>query len=293
MTALPRQYPERLPKVRLVPEYSASGELKTQYEDVKQVLQVPWMGVVTMAFAHYRRFFEVLWQGIRPVCRSVPFVESALRLRAVAEQRAGKLEPPAIRPRLAELGYAERELADIGSIVEVFSHGNQPYLLIATIARLLLEGEEMSSGTGAPVFSGRHAPDADVPLVLMEPHHADEPTRAVYQDVRATIGLPFVNTDYRALARWPSYFALAWSDIRPVLQRPDYEGACQAVHDEAISSVTGSLPNPGALRSEALREAAQADGEVDEILDVCRLFQWLLPGLIVNVAFFRHALAKS
>ena len=43
---------------------------------------------------------------------------------------------------------------------------------------------------------------------------ANPEVRAVYDDIMATLGLPFVNTDYRALARWPSYFALAWSDLK-------------------------------------------------------------------------------
>jgi hypothetical protein len=29
---------------------------------------------------------------------------------------------------------------------------------------------------------------------------------------------------------------------------------------------------------------------VDEMIQVCRLFQWLLPGLITNIAYFRRQL---
>ena len=28
----------------------------------------------------------------------------------------------------------------------------------------------------------------------------------------------------------------------------------------------------------------------EEVLAMCRLFQWLLPGLVTNVVFFRHQL---
>jgi hypothetical protein len=52
MITLPRLLPEPLPPARYVPEYRAEGELKESYEDIKRVLQVPWMGVVTMAYAH-------------------------------------------------------------------------------------------------------------------------------------------------------------------------------------------------------------------------------------------------
>ncbi len=37
-------------------------------------------------------------------------------------------------------------------------------------------------------------------------------------------------------------------------------------------------------------KAAEKDSDLDEVIQVCRLFRWLLPGLIVNIACFRHQL---
>lgn len=54
--------------------------------------------------------------------------------------------------------------------------------------------------------------------------------------------------------------------------------------------VAEELPNPGSLSAEALRRAAEKDAAPEEVLQVCRLFQWLLPGLITNVAYFRYQL---
>jgi len=51
------------------------------------------------------------------------------------------------------------------------------------------------------------------------------------------------------------------------------------------------LPNPNPLDAASLRAAAETDAPLDEIRDVCRLFQYLLPGLTVNVAHFRRQLA--
>jgi len=44
------------------------------------------------------------------------------------------------------------------------------------------------------------------------------------------------------------------------------------------------------LRSEALRLATRSSASEGEVLSVVRLFQWLLPGLAVNIAFFRAEL---
>ena len=50
------------------------------------------------------------------------------------------------------------------------------------------------------------------------------------------------------------------------------------------------MPNPGGLSGAALRAAAEKDAPLTEVVEMSRLFQWLLPGLVINVAYFRHQL---
>jgi len=285
-----RLYPKPLPQIHPLPEILATGRRKLWYEEMKEAMQVPWMGVVTMAYAHYPTFFETLWQGARPLVRSRPFVEASATLRQFAETEAANLRPLSIVKRLEDLGYAQSEIAQIRGMIEIFSHGNFPYLLLATIVRMLLEGGEMGDRIDAPLFDGRHAPDVPVPLILMELHHADAPTQAVYEDVKRTLGLPFVNTDYRALARWPSYFCLAWNDLKSAVPAPAYGAIGDAIHERAVKLAAHGLPNPGCLRGAALRAAAGRDASVADVLQVSRLFQWLLPGLVTNIAYLRAQL---
>ena len=75
--------------------------------------------------------------------------------------------------------------------------------------RLLLEGHTTRDGGSATPFEGWHRPLTVNQLSLMEALHVDAPTAAVYDNIKATLGLLFVNSDCRAFARWPSYFALA------------------------------------------------------------------------------------
>lgn len=289
MSELPRRRPESIPAIHPVPEYLAEGELKQRYEAMKAVFQVPWMGVVTMAYAHFPHFYGTLWDGLMPLCASRAFVAAFEDLRRFTEAEVAALTPPPIVARLAAMGYAPREIEDIRAMIEIFSHGNFPYLLFATITRYLLEAGEMSNARAVEPFTGRHAPSLNVPFVLMEAHHADAPTRAVYEDVKATLKLPFVNTDYRAFARWPSYFAAAWGDLRTIAGTPTHERLTQAIHERAVG-MARTLPNPGALSRQALCAAAERDAPFTEIVEMARLFQWLLPGLVTNVAYFRQQL---
>ena len=235
-------------------------------------------------------FFGDLWRGLKPLCQSRPFVEAFMDLRDYVESRTAELNPTSLIEPLKAMGYAPREIDAIRQMNTVFSHGNQLYVLIATVTRHLLEVGDMHGGADAEPFEGRHAPDIEVPFMLMEYHHADEPTRVVYEDIIATLQLPFVNTDYRAFARWPSYFALAWNDLRDKVGTSLHEEITRACHDRAARLAAEELPNPGGLSSKTLIQAAEADASLDEVIQVCRLFQWLIPGLITNVAYFRHQL---
>jgi hypothetical protein len=178
----------------------------------------------------------------------------------------------------------------IREMISVFHFGNVPYATLATMARALLEGHELTPKDASfSLFQGRHAPDVKVPFVLMEAHHAEEPIRALYEDIKEQLRLPFVNTDYRALARWPTYFTSAWHALRPLVQTPEYERAVAEIHDLLVE-LSAKLPNPNGLTSAALRQAAIDDGSPDDIRRTVELFQWLLPGLILNVACFRAQL---
>ena len=114
---------------------------------------------------------------------------------------------------------------------------------------------------------------------------------ALYDELREALELPFVNTDYRAFARWPSYFTMAWNDLSPRLSEAGYATRVECVHQAAIKLAT-TLPNATGVSPDALRDAATSDASLEEVLSVVRLFQWLLPGLAVNVAFLRSQLQR-
>ena len=108
MRKLERLKPDPIPALHPLPEYAVSGERAQWYREMKEALQVPWMGVVTMAYAHYPAFFRELWRGLKPLVTSRPFVDEAKALQALAEDRATELSLPTIAERLAAGGYGER-----------------------------------------------------------------------------------------------------------------------------------------------------------------------------------------
>ena len=155
---LKRYKPLPIPSIFTISEYLADEELKQIYNETKQHLQVPWMGVVTMAFAYYPLFFKTLWNGIKEIVSSQEFVFACRELRDFTEELVKKLEPKLILNELETKGYAKQEIESILEINEIFSHGNMPYIIIASIARLLLEGNEMSMKSNYNKFKEWHGP---------------------------------------------------------------------------------------------------------------------------------------
>lgn len=206
-----------------------------------------------MAFAHYPRFYDTLWSALAPIVGSAAFDDACIELRVCAEREAAALSPKNILGRLTEMGYQDREIEELRACNEIFSAGNMPYLLMASLARLLLEGGVWQDGS-APGNVLERRPGVARP-VLIEPHHADPMIAALYTDIRDTLGLPFVNTDYRAFARWPSYFSAAWPDLKVAIQTSSYEVHVGRVHERALS-IAAELPNTTGLTSIALQAAA-------------------------------------
>ena len=60
MSKLSRLKPDPIPTIHPVPEHAADAGLTAVYERTKSGFNVPWMGVVAMAFAHYREFYKCL-----------------------------------------------------------------------------------------------------------------------------------------------------------------------------------------------------------------------------------------
>lgn len=50
MSLIERIYPDPIPEIHPLPEYFVTGQRAEWYAETKDTLQVPWMGVVMMAY---------------------------------------------------------------------------------------------------------------------------------------------------------------------------------------------------------------------------------------------------
>lgn len=281
--------------VRPVPEHRADEELSALYRDLKTTLGVPWVGVVTQAFAHYRPFFVEAWRQFRPTAASAYFGGAGEELRQLAgREMSSAFDIPSQRPALEAAGYSDREMAQIAGTLDLFDQGNPKYLLLATVIRAsLAEGRSLGGNrarTGAQSeAAGKTASPVGATPVMIEEHHAFGDLRHLYGDMKAALELPFINSDYKAMARWPSYLRLAWESLQPRLHEPAYMEARVRLHTRAVD-LLDELPYPYALDKETAVRLGHAAADVEPLTRTAELFQWLLSGLMLNVSYFRLAL---
>jgi hypothetical protein len=80
---------------------------------------------------------------------------------------------------------------------------------------------------------------------------------------------------------------MTWKSFLPTLLSTKYEEKVLEIHNFIIKESL-LLPNPKNVKSIQIINAAKKDKKIYEIKKVVQLFQWLLPGLITNVAFMKE-----
>ena len=52
--------------------------------------------------------------------------------------------------------------------------------------------------------------------IFVDEEMAPAPTRKIFDELKRTFGMPVVNSDYRALARWPDFLQAYWDVLKPI-----------------------------------------------------------------------------
>jgi hypothetical protein len=288
--------PRTIPPVRLVPEYQADGELLKVYPELKKDLGVPWVGVITQALAYYRPFFIEAWKQLQPSVQTHFFEKRCEQIRLQSwDGVVSQLKVENQIPILQELGYKEREIKKIQDTIDVLDYGNPKYLVFATVVKYgLLEGKMGGQNPDDPYDLYPRSPvqAGDKPLLMVEEHHAAGELKEIYDDIKATLQLPFVNSDYKAQGRWPSYLRVAWSHLKPMVDNPEYVAIRKNIHDMAVDTAR-NLPYSYLLDRKGACSVGMQESEIDELIEVISLFQYLLSGLIVNVTHFKASLIEG
>jgi hypothetical protein len=276
--------------LRLIKPDAAEPRMRQIYEETRRTLHLPWVGALFHGYAMYPGYLEMAWRTLRPSLETAQFEADARAVGNAADEAVARFYTPSYDYRTVAAMNVDIEA--IRETVDAFHIGNPRLLLVATALRRTFE--EGTVGGGTPVVLGRahesveeiHAERTTVEMI--DPEQASPRVQQIFNDIKTTLGLPLVNSDYQAMGLWPDYLALAWNDAKGVVGTPEYAAELRRPGGLASDAVDRFAAPVTATREAAMQAGVSTD-QLDNLAAILRLFAGLLPGLILNVAMFYHA----
>ncbi|HEY3129166.1 MAG TPA: halocarboxylic acid dehydrogenase DehI family protein [Acidobacteriota bacterium] len=270
-----------------ITEQQASGDVAKLYLDIKRTLRVSVVNLLYRIWAA-QGMLPLLWTAARPNLQTIDFENKADSLRTEAVEKIEyDVEVPAHKSRMPLMNLSAGELENIRGELDVFHYVNSKLLLHCALLKQAL-GFLGYRGTGRPLGQIESGIPSEMPreIVLLDPQSADPDLRSLFAEIGERLKLRAVNSDYRALAKWPAYLRLAWMDLRQYHDAPYYEAHIKNLRNYAMELVRG-LPYSTVITSEEAKQAGTDRGTLTKRVDP---FFELLPGLILNISFLKIAL---
>lgn len=271
-----------LGKPKQVTEREAEGEVERVYHEIKQSLRVTGVNLNFRAWAGYEKFFPVMWDAMRPTVETRAFEEAADQVRAEAARAAetlGRLDAA------SQVRLGESQAYQIKAALDLYHYVNPKLLVFTSAVKLALNGEHQAHGVseaGTLELIERGAPARMYPMEMVSADPDDERTSRLFDDIKETLSLSSINSDYRTLALWPDYLEAGWQKLKPVTGRDEYKQSSDHLRETARSlarALTLSVP----LTRRQLEELGE---DADEIIKTTEKFDQLLPSLVINIALF-------
>lgn len=236
----------------MVAEWEASGRVAAVFADIRRAF--PYVPLVYRALAIQPGGLAVVWSHVRQVLHDPGLVGAARHL-----EQADPTTTPLLALPLVHLTQPRQD-----ALRAIFSHFAQTLpaqLLAVTSVGLALAGD----ATGGPVpptvppLTGPYPPPS---VDLVEPDEAAEPVRHRFRQVRALLGLPYIEAPWRVLASDPVLLETVWLGVTRHLARDafhDHERhLAETVRRLAAELTPSHVASPEALAAVGCEEALPA-----------------------------------
>lgn len=273
---------EKRGKLLLVREKEASGRTSEIFGEVRQALGIPFVPVFYQALAAHPEFLEQHWRAFSSTVASSQFFQLGDRLRGEAYTRMHNyFQISDLCEPLTEMSFSEGAKHQLGDVIDLFNYTN-PLLLVIVSAQLLAFEQPIGADVEGQGTRAEHPRFQERPM-LVEEKIAAAPVKKIYEEMKRTLSLPVVNTDYRAFARWPDFLREYWKALRPIVQAPSYReqqrGLC-----ESSESMVRELTTKLDFTPDKEEEMGLGDKHLESVLRATEIFQNILSGLMLNVA---------
>jgi hypothetical protein len=269
-------------KKKPVDEHEAEGEVERVYHEIRQTLRVTGINLVFRIWARYEKFFPAMWETIRANAATRIFEDASDAVRAQAVRAADGLGRLNVS-KSVKLG--ESQAYQIKAALDLYHYINPKLLLIVSAVRLALAGEheqELIEGAKFVELIEGGVPEKMYPMEMVSEDPKEDKLQEVFSDIKRTLAIGSINSDYRTLALWPDYLVEGWRRMNPFLLTKEYVEAAHEVRQKARAGAF-ELPYP-VISREGLEETGE---DFAEIMDTAQKFENLLAPLILNIALFQ------
>jgi len=268
-------------------EADLTPELRAVFEEVRQVLRVPFVDQLWRVLAGLPEVLPRSWAWLAPLLGSMEAERAAdaLRAEAAIELALGMPAHQAFRGDMSRSEIGADDRARISNYTAAM-HYVLPKLLIAT-ALLSDESQARPADGTAATTSLEPLPRGVVPgaprVEPIDPNEARGEAAALLTEIRERHGDQPLPDYYRAIVRAGDFLRIAWNALRPIVGDPEYYARAAAVSRRAhelaspLLAVAGRRPDLGLTADQRLA--------LMSTLTFCR--DHLLPETLVEITIIK------
>ena len=281
--------------LNLVSDQQATGETAALFSQIRHDLGLAFTPTYYQALGYYPGFLAVHWKTISPIVRTAEFFRMADRLRAEAYTREHNyLQIPDLCSAVRDANFSIGAQRELTSVINHFYYRDAILLLICAMQSLAFEGSPSNAPdvNHAPHLVEKLVEPPDLPETapLLVPEENTSPAvRAIFEEIRRTLNLPVLTTDYLAIARWPDFLREYWAALKPNASSPIYTESRRLLADSALN-LAASLPPLPALSIQSLEESGTSRQPVSSIVHINEAFLDTFSVNLLNVTFARIGL---
>ncbi len=274
-------------KLRLVPESEADEATLEIYAEIKHALGIPYINPMFQAYAAYPEYFRLLWNALVPALETREFFSAAERIAAESYTRVHNyLSVPDLSRKVKEMDFSLGAQEELKDVTDLYLYNNSVLLLICAAQ---MQAFENPSASARPATEPAEHPSHPERPILVKESNAPPETRKIYEDIKKTMGTPFLNTSYINFGRWPDFLRVYWETIKPVILTPLYEQNHMAIRQSALA-LAAELPRPLPLSPAQTEEAGVSPNDLNDVIQVTEFFLNLLSKQLLNIAFAKIGL---
>ncbi len=264
-----------------VKETEAEGEIERCYHEIKQSMRVSGINLNFRTWAGFDKFFPMMWDRMRPIVETRQFEDVADKVRTRSVDLAETLEKIDAKNKIK---IGESQKYQIEKALELYHYINPKLLVFTAKVKQALEGETRPTKHQPKQNTElieRGIPVKMYPMEMVAEEPDEERLAVIFEDIKETLALSSINSDYRTLALWTDYLEAAWNELKPIIKTEEYENASSDLRETA-RELAGRLPAISLSKS----DVKDTGEDYDEILKTTGKFEQLLPSLIVNISLF-------